>query len=339
MSDITKDFLNECSNCGQCRTVCPFLEKHGEPDEILKNDPGLAFLCTNCTGCDKRCPLDLSASSAMFDTKQRLIKEQKVPAKATSAMDGARRFAERGHKPPFTRYDRTKTSFWPGCSLAGTNPEAVKRTAEQLSEIDGEKVGLSLDCCFDPLYQMGDIEPVKGAVENIKERLSEAGIENLIVGCANCKKVFDRHMGDVNVEYVLEALPDDVLDNVPEGDHYLHYPCPFYHVDGLRERAQKIMGSAIKGDLDEQKIPACCGLGGSLNNQDEELSAKFTERVTMEAFGAYIVTACMGCKNTFINKGTNTYHILELLSGVKPKERAVGAVKKWGNRLALARGK
>jgi Fe-S oxidoreductase len=92
-------------------------------------------------------------------------------------------------------------------------------------------------------------------------------------------------------------------------------------------------------DVDEQKIPACCGYGGSLNTQDEELSIKFTERVTMAAYGASIVTSCMGCKNMFNKKGTPTYHILELVTGVEPKKKAVGAAKKWANRLRLAQTK
>ena len=141
------------------------------------------------------------------------------------------------------------------------------------------------------------------------------------------------------IEYVLESLPTDILEKLPAEDLYLHYPCPFYHVDGIEAKAREIMGAALPGEVDDQKIPACCGLGGSLNNQDPELAAKFTERVTMEAYGASIVTACMGCKNTFITKGTHTYHILELIAGVTPKKEAMGSVAKWGNRLKLAAGK
>ena len=47
----------------------------------------------------------------------------------------------------------------------------------------------------------------------------------------------------------------------------------------------------------------------------------------------------MGCKNKFLEKGTNTYHILELITGVKAKEKPVGSVIKWKNRLLLAKGK
>jgi hypothetical protein len=47
----------------------------------------------------------------------------------------------------------------------------------------------------------------------------------------------------------------------------------------------------------------------------------------------------MGCKNRFLGRGTNTYHLLELLTGVKPKEKPVGTARKWANRLLLAKNK
>jgi len=338
MPDTTvTDFLQVCSSCTQCGTVCPFLETYGSPVDIIANKPQLAFLCTNCTGCDKRCPLELSPSAAFFKTKQKLITQQRVPEKAAKAIKGAASFAQRGHAAPFLRYDRAKTSFWPGCSLAGTSPECTLAALNLLTSVMEEEVGLVLDCCFDPLYQMGDISPVQEACDRIRERLADAGIGNLIVGCINCKKVFDRHMKGVDVRHVVEVLPADILRSVPDEDLYLHHPCPVYHVDGIGEKIAAILGYPMTEDVDEQKIPACCGYGGSINNQDSDLTIKFTERVTMAAYGASIVTSCMGCKNMFLGKGTNTYHILELVTGVQPKEKPVGSARKWANRLRLAR--
>ena len=339
MSSHISDFLKSCSSCTQCGTVCPFLEIYGSPEDIIADRPHLVFLCTNCTGCDKRCPLDLSPSAAIFETKQLLIAEGRIPAKALKALKGAEAFAHRGHNPPFVRYDSTQTAFWPGCSLAGTSPETVKGTQALLASVLDEDVGLVLDCCFDPLYQMGDTAPVQEACDRIRERLANAGIKHLIVGCVNCRKVFERHMAGVEVRHVVEVLPEDILKTVPDEDLYLHHPCPVYHVDGIAEKTSAILGHAIKGDVDEQLIPACCGYGGSINNQDPGLAVKFTERVTMAAYGASVVTSCMGCKNMFLGKGTNTYHILELITGVKPKDKPVGSARKWGNRLVLARGK
>lgn len=337
MTDTVQDFLDTCSSCSQCTTVCPFLETYGSPDEIISNLPQLAFLCTNCTGCDQRCPLELSPSSALFKTKQKLIDEDRVPKPAAGAIRGARRFAARGHARPFIRYDEIATGFWPGCSLAGTSPEATEGIRAKLADLLGTEVGLVLDCCFDPCYQNGDVEPVAEACGVIRQRLSDAGIGKLIVGCANCRKVFSRYLPDLEIQYVLETLPADVLGSAPPEDLYLHYPCPFYHVEGIAEKAREILGAAIPGEVDDQPRPACCGLGGGLNNQDPFLSGKFTERVTMAAYGASIVTACMGCKNTFLKKGTNTYHLLELIAGVKPKDKPVGSLAKWSNRLKLAR--
>ncbi len=339
MSDTVSRFLKECSSCTQCGTVCPFLERFGSPEDIIANRPQYSFLCTNCTACDKRCPLGISPSTALFETKKRLINEQRVPEKTARAIKGAGNFARRGHYAPFLRYDRAKTAFWPGCSLAGTSPEATGAALELLSSVLKEDVGLVLDCCFDPLYQMGDTLSVEEACNRIRDRLSGAGIETVIVGCVNCKKVFGKHMQGVDARHFVEVLPDDILKSVPEEDIYLHHPCPMYHVEGIDVKTSSILNYSMAEPVDEQKIPACCGYGGSLNNLDPGLAVKFTERVTMAAYGASIVTSCMGCKNMFLGKGTPTYHILELITGVKPKEKPVGAARKWANRLYLAQGK
>jgi Fe-S oxidoreductase len=339
MSCTVDHFLRECSSCTQCGTVCPFLETYGSPEDIIENKPQLAFLCTNCTGCDKRCPLDLSPSDALFETKKRLIAEQRVPEKAAKAIKGACSFAKRGHEAPFLRYDHARVAFWPGCSLAGTSPETTTAVQDLLSSVLDEDVGLILDCCYDPLYQMGDTQPVQEACGRIRERLADAGTELVVVGCVNCKKVFERYMEGADVRHVVEVLPDEIMETLPEEDLYLHHPCPVYHVDGVAEKTVAILGHLMTEKADEQEIPACCGYGGSINKQDAELAVKFTERVTMAAYGASIVTSCMGCKNMFLGKGTNTYHILELITGVKPKEKPVGSARKWANRLLLAQDK
>lgn len=336
MSDTVESFLKKCSSCEQCRTVCPFLDKHGTPDQIIKHHPQLAFLCTNCTACDGRCPLDITPSNALFQTKHRLIQEGRVTGKAQSALKSARGFANRGHKAPFVHYSTTETVFWPGCSLAGTSPETVRKMTALLSKVLDTDVGLVLDCCFDPLYQMGDTESAKEACERIRNRFESAGNRRVIVGCLNCRKVFRDYLPDLDIKYVLEVLPENIEMEVPDGYPYMHYPCPFYRFDGISETAKAIVERVSAEEVDEQTKPACCGLGGGIHEQDPSLAAEFTQKVTMDAYGSFIVTACMGCKNTFLKKGRETYHILELISGAKPRKRSVPSAIKWANRLKLA---
>lgn len=335
MSGTTDGFLEECSSCGQCTSACPFLDRYGNPDRIIAGQPELAFLCTNCTGCDALCPLSLSPSEALFQTKERLIAKDSVSGKAASALRSARSFAERGHKAPFIHYSKTGTVFWPGCSLAGTNPETVRATASLLGKVLETEVGLALDCCFDPLYQMGDTRSTRETSNRIRERLKKAGIERIIVGCMNCRKVFREYLPDLDIQYVLEVLPDGIMDQPPAGKVYLHHPCPFYRLEGITEKAEGMLQNAVE-EMEAQRAPACCGLGGNLAQQAPELADQFTERVTMEACGSTIITSCMGCVNIFLKKGQETYHILDLITGTKPKNKPVSSVIKWANRLKLA---
>jgi Fe-S oxidoreductase len=361
MSDSTEQFLDKCDTCGQCTDACPFLTEYGEPDEIIRNRPQKAFLCTNCTACNRLCPQDLQPSEALFQTKIRLIRSRDVPKATAQAVKAAVSFAERGHKTPFVHYSETETVFWPGCSLAGTSPETVNKTAKLLSDLLDTPVGLALDCCFDPLYQIGDVDPVKEAVARIQERLDEKGVHRLIVGCANCKKIFTQYPITQHVEYILEILPDDIIENLPDGDPYLHHPCPFFRIEGVPEKAKQILQVSLDAKrasgspepsgtddlpdifsgpadkVDEPDLPSCCGYGGSINSQDPDLAEKFTEKVTADSVGAYIVTSCMGCVNRFVWKNRETYHILDLVTGTKPIKKPVSTLKKWANRLKLAR--
>lgn len=336
MPNKVDSFLEKCPSCEQCQTVCPFLDRYGTPDRIIRHDPGLAFLCTNCTACDGRCPLDIRPSEALFLTKNRLIREGKVEGKARSALKSARGFASRGHKKPFVHYSGNETVFWPGCSLAGTSPETVKKMTALLKKVLDTEVGLVLDCCFDPLYQMGDTHSAREACERIRKRFERAGNRRVIVGCLNCRKVFRDFLPGMQIEYVLEILPEDTVMQIPGGHPYMHYPCPFYRFEGISETAKAMVERSTREMVDEQKVPACCGLGGGVHEQDPSLADAFTQKVTMDAYGSIIVTACMGCKNTFLRKGRETYHILELISGARPGKRPVPSAIKWANRLKLA---
>ena len=66
---------------------------------------------------------------------------------------------------------RADTVFWPGCSLAGSAPNLVFKVRNSLSELLNQRVGIVLDCCFDPCFQLGGVEDVAKAFKDIKERL------------------------------------------------------------------------------------------------------------------------------------------------------------------------
>jgi uncharacterized membrane protein YdjX (TVP38/TMEM64 family)/Fe-S oxidoreductase len=383
-----KEFLKTCTSCKRCQRVCPFLDTYGMPNEIITEKPEKVFLCSNCKACDTVCKEKLSPSDALFEMKSTLLSNGHVPDNVRNAMHSAQGFAMRGHRFPFSYYPATGTVFWPGCGLSGTSPEIVKKTVRLISKHLNKKVGLVLDCCFDPLYQLGDVDSAKKATERIQERLKKNKITQLITGCMNCTKILSSYLPEIKVEHILKVLADNPslpLFNSPltkggyrgvkesNGGLFLHHPCPSFRIDGIRERAKAyvqmfnkvllkednkisnpppspfskggLSGSppfikegegGLQAEIKESVRPSCCGYGGGINSLSNGLSEKFTEKVIKASNGSPIVTYCMGCKGKFLQEGQKAYHLLELMTGVKPIEKPVTSIKKWVNRFFLS---
>ncbi len=330
-----EQFLDECQSCGACAEICPFLQDYGTPDKIIKETPENSFLCTNCSACSLVCPQGLEPSNAIFNLKTQLIRSGNIPAKISEALASANGFAERGHKFPFSYYSKHETVFWPGCGLSGINPTLVSKTVRLLSKQLNKKIGIGLDCCFDPVYQIGDIDTHREAIKRIEKRLMHNKIEHIITGCLNCQKILSKYLSNIKVQHYLEILSPENAEKDLEFGGYLHHPCPSYKFDSFTDKASAIVYGSGKKNTNSH-LPLCCGCGGGLAQISPDLSSKFTDKILNMAQNGEIVTYCAGCKGKLTSRGKKTYHILELITGAKPIEKPVSSINKWKNRLFLA---
>jgi Fe-S oxidoreductase len=284
--------------------------------------------------------LDLSPADAFFATKERLVREDRIPANVRKALDGARGFAKTGHVFPFSFYGSADTVLWPGCGLAANRPGMVRQLPNILSRHLGIKVGLILDCCFDPVYGYGDTETAHSALGAINRRLRDSGVTKVITGCLNCHKLLSRHLEGLEVTFILEALPPNLFSSFPVTDApsvsgkgvYLHHPCPSARCEGIRDNAWELFaflhrsGSTSGADsssgggntsrqtpdnpLAEDSGPQCCGAGGGLPSSAPELADRFLDRIIASGKGRTIVTYCIGCRNRFLRRGASAIHLL-----------------------------
>ena len=86
----------------------------------------------------------------------------------------------------------------------------------------------------------------------------------------------------------------------------------------------------------EESTAYCCGDGGGLSALDPSLANRFLDQITGEAAGRRMVTYCTGCQNRFIKQGVEAVHLLECLSGVKPRRAIPSPFAQWFNRFSLA---
>lgn len=323
------DLLHKCTECGICQKACPFLEKYGLPKEIIQEKKEVVFYCTNCSACTYLCKEGLNPAEALFSLKRQLLKESS--ALGQELKKRALLFTKRIQSFPFVYWEKAERVFWPGCSFWGTYPQLISKILKILNKNSGNKIKLILDCCLDPLYQIGAIEEVKRGWENFNLRFFHYGIKEVILGCTNCFKIFKRYSKDLVITHIFEVLPEQLFENLPP-DSFLHLPCPFFKERDLEERFfQKFSGKFAK----VLKIPSCCGAGGGAYI-NEELSQGFLEKTLNKAQKNIIVTLCFGCKNRFIGKETKALHLLETLREIEPLEKRVSSKTKWLNRLKFS---
>jgi Fe-S oxidoreductase len=264
-----------------------------------------------------------------------LIRTGNIPDTVLQALSKARRFADTGHRFPFVYYCRTNTVFWPGCGLAGSYPAIVRKIPEILSDHIGTKVGVVLDCCYDPVYQFGDINTVNTAMESIRENLKRNNISRMITGCPNCQKIFSLFLKDITIEHILEVMPRDAFTPALKKEIYLHHPCPTLLSGRIRQHTKELLALQDQAILDSRE-PLCCGYGGGLSTISPALAGQFIDRIMHASGDRSIVTYCTGCKNRFIKRGKRSFHILEFLPGIEPLQTTVPSFQRWINRLLLS---
>jgi Fe-S oxidoreductase len=338
------DFEDLCPGCGACKDVCPFLAEYGSPDLILRERPEAAFFCTSCRRCDGVCPQGLAPSAAFFEAKRRMVRQEAIALPVRKALNSARGFAKAGHRFPFSFYQDTDTVFWPGCGLAAHRPGLVRRVRNILVRRLNRRVGLALDCCFDPVYGLGDTDTACAALRAIGKRLRDHGVRQVITGCLNCHKLLSEHLEGLQVAFVLEVLPPEFFEKKRTGAIYLHHPCPSSRWEAIRNRATEAVNRVDPSlgtdgnsfPLAETSAAHCCGGGGGVSALNPDLADRLLDRITGEAANRAMVTYCTGCQNRFLKRGMDVVHLLECLPGMKPRRRIPSPLAQWANRFFLA---
>ncbi len=336
MSDFSKD----CSDCGACVDACPFLKEFGTPLKIVRKKPEAVFYCTSCRRCDGMCPSNLSPAKFFFETKENLMREHQIPAPVNKALNGATAFAKTGHGFPFSFYAKTETVFWPGCGLTANRPGLIRQVRKILGEHLKQQVGLVLDCCYDPVYGLGDTQTTFAALNEINKHLHDSGVKKVITGCLNCHKLLSEHLRDMEVIFILEVLPTEVFRKQNAEEIYLHHPCPSSRWENIPAAARKVAGhmypaAQINHEM-EKSEPLCCGLGGGLNSVSSEMADRFLDHIVRKAKNKTVVTYCAGCQNRFLQRGIKAVHLLECLPKEEPRQTVPSPVRQWINRFVLA---
>ncbi len=333
---------SRCSRCGACAEDCELLQSQGPGfygdlaralldgviDDALQN----FFLeCSLCGLCQELCPENLDILKMIRRTRQAFLE-----SKLTD--DENYRFLWVDHDWNYfslyrkaygldDRYkdlikDRCDILFFPGCMLSNMGPRLVESACGWIGRSSRKSVGILVDCCGAPLYQIGLRKRFDDYTNRLRRSILNKKARQVVTACPTCHerlvKAFPQ--GEVRVVSLFESMSKTGLQAKPCGSGKITIH------DSCTDRSGTI-GSYVRkllGGFEIVEMPhngpntICCGSGGIVSAINPEIcSQRAQERIgEVEDTGADIcATYCMSCAHRLSAEGgaAEVRHILELV--------------------------
>lgn len=347
---LSREQLNTgCTDCGACVKPCAFLQKHGTPGAIARNESlhnhsqsSIAFECSLCGLCTAICPEKLDCVELFLNMRRDSIAENPALLKRFRGLRTYEKIGSsklfRSHKTP----EQCDTIFFPGCALSGTRPEQTWQLYRHLQQ-QIPHLGMVLDCCTKPSHDLGDQDHFGQQFGALSQTLQQQGVTQVLTACPNCYQVFKRYAPQLNVTTVYEHL--DQGDLPPRagtrGMVTIHDPCVNRFDPHIHQAVRSLIG---KSGLEIQEMPnkgrtaLCCGEGGCVMATDRDLALSWRDRRAQQSQERLITTYCAGCVE-FLHPVARTVHLVDLLFAplvaLDRKARPAGSLKRYLNRLKL----
>lgn len=281
-------FINSCSLCGQCETICP-------------NDFSMAEMC--------------------LDARRQMVREGRMPPSAHwFALEEMR--SARGAQAAFLSHARDESSsaalFFPGCQLAGIRPEQTLRLYEYLLRLE-PRTGIWVDCCAAPAHWSGRVQEFENALAEMRTMWESMGRPVVVTACSTCLQMFREHLPEFEAQAAWPILARQCSSDwrVPEGASPLALsdPCTSRH-DALTQSAIRELLAGMGQPLAELPMSGalteCCGFGGLMDNANPSLARKVAQ-ARVEQSDADFLTYCAMCREQLARTGKPVRHILDLL--------------------------
>jgi heterodisulfide reductase subunit C len=177
-------FINSCSLCGQCETLCP-------------NDFSMADMC--------------------LDARRQMVREKRMPPSAhwfaleEMRAAGSGQAALARHAPGA---NASAVLFFPGCQLSGIRPAQTLRLYDRLLELEPQ-TGIWLDCCAAPAHWSGRAEEFEELAKKLEKIWIDMGGPKVITACSTCLKMFREHLPQLGAVSVWTVLAGQSVPAAP----------------------------------------------------------------------------------------------------------------------------
>lgn len=322
--------------CLECVKKCAFLQTYkSHPRRYVRevyNNLSIAMgthhandminTCAACGQCEAVCPNGLDMAAVFLAARRRMVHTGKMPVSAHefALQDMAYSLSPESflarHQPGQTK---SRYLFFPGCQLAASEPALVEAAYTDLcARLEGG-VGLMLGCCGVMAKWAGDDARLAAVNRQLTAAWEELGQPEVITGCPTCTAHLSKAYG-MPARGIWEVLDEIGLAGAPAppaGAMALHHACGVRHDTAVRQSIARLAGRAGAA-LDENAPPEgqspCCGYGGLLPFVNSEIAAGMTEGALAQYGGGDtpLLTYCVNCRDRFLAKDRQAYHILEL---------------------------
>lgn len=325
-----ENIAQECIECKRCVNNCVMLNNYTtSPKQLFRQPMALKvpFSCFLCDHCKVVCPKSLDLKTAFLHYRQDGVAKMK-----TTVVDWHQRNS-------FSRWLTSsniikRRVFFPGCSLSGSRPDLVLGIHHLLKD----DMDLWLNCCGNPTWSIGKTKNFNHQMDRLKAIIEEKNIEEIVVGCLNCYKVFHEQL-DIRIKTIYEVLAEMSWTPISNPKIVsLHDPCPTRYEssihDAVRILLHKMAIPVDEMDYNREKTK-CCGSGAMVRTLNRDMAKE--QMITRAEEAKYdIVTYCQECVEFLSQSGKETYHLLDVvLSGALISRPTVSTIKHWTNRVVL----
>lgn len=345
---LMAEMVHNCTSCGECVRLCTFLQQNGTPAAIAGRGQAesnllSAFGCSLCGLCEAVCPEQLSPSAMFISMRQEAQAKGLVDLKSYSPWLN---YEKLGGSALFQRDFIPKgctTVFFPGCSLPGTKPAAVRELFMRLKQFE-PNVGLVLDCCGKISHDLGLNDSFGMIFNKLGARLHMKGITRILTSCPGCSKILQKYGEGFEVTSVYEKIVegqgvgkghDSKFTHAPV---VIHDPCPARFDEAQQKAVRQLVkncGYQVVELPSHGGITRCCGQGGMVEGCIPGTVRKESGIIAAEAAGRPIVTSCGACCDTLAAMAP-TAHVADLLIGtIEGEAKPASSLKRWLNRLKL----
>ncbi len=335
-----EDAKKEAARCVQCTCLecvksCAFMKHYKSyPKRYVRevyNNLSIAMgihhaneminACSLCGQCGSICPNGLNMADVFLAARNRMNETKKMPPSAFEfAMldmeySTSDRFFMAKCSPNSNKCDYI---FFPGCQLPASEPELVKEVYLDLLNKFSGNLGLMLSCCGIMAHWSGEEKLFEDALNKIKTSLIDLGSPKIITACPNCHHVL-KDIANLEVISIYEILEENVKNlNIDKRSLYIHDACGARNDYDFQNKVRSLlfkMGNEICEMKDSKEKGSCCGYGGLTSHSNRSISNEIINSNIKDnsLSDKEVLSYCINCRDRYLSKGVNSYHILELI--------------------------